>query len=432
MSTSNTIKFLFNIKDEFLIEDDKILPHTLRLDRNTNAKCIYFKSVSTFGTCPHCGKKAKRFKQYHTVSIKHYNLDKQLVILKIKKKQYYCDHSSCPQKTFYENISIVDKHCHISKDHKYSITMDLKNVRAFTEIARDHHVSEVTVRRELDKYASPKLYPYLSEVICIDEFKSTSGKNKYACIIGDPVSKRIIDVLDDRRLDHLEKHFNQYSKNQRKKVRFVCMDLWSPYKSLVKKCFPKAKVVADKFHYQRVVNKAFNSIRIEILKTIKDDHKRRLIKRNWKLLNTYYLTVQQDNRKHYYRILHRYGRRQDLLDEILEANEELFKAWEVYQDFLQILKNPNLKHDQKYQKLIDWSLRNQSNDNPLYRTAATTIYQWRHAIYESFIPHNGMTLSNGFIEGKNNRIKHLKRTGYGYRSFVHFKKRILLIDSPNY
>ena len=36
------------------------------------------------------------------------------------------------------------------------------------------------------------------------------------------------------------------------------------------------------------------------------------------------------------------------------------------------------------------------------------------------------TLSNGSLEGINNKIKVIKRTAYGFRNFNHFRLRILL------
>ena len=36
-------------------------------------------------------------------------------------------------------------------------------------------------------------------------------------------------------------------------------------------------------------------------------------------------------------------------------------------------------------------------------------------------------LSNGFTEGTNNLIKVIKRIGFGFRNFDHFRKRILLV-----
>ncbi|HEY8364705.1 MAG TPA: transposase, partial [Haloplasmataceae bacterium] len=36
--------------------------------------------------------------------------------------------------------------------------------------------------------------------------------------------------------------------------------------------------------------------------------------------------------------------------------------------------------------------------------------------------------NNGVIEGINNKIKVIKRIAFGYRSFIHFKLRILICN----
>jgi transposase len=41
------------------------------------------------------------------------------------------------------------------------------------------------------------------------------------------------------------------------RVKVVCMDLAVGYRSLVKKHFPQARIVADRFHVIRVVNQHF-------------------------------------------------------------------------------------------------------------------------------------------------------------------------------
>ncbi|TLQ40146.1 transposase, partial [Ruoffia tabacinasalis] len=49
--------------------------------------------------------------------------------------------------------------------------------------------------------------------------------------------------------------------------------------------------------------------------------------------------------------------------------------------------------------------------------------------YQTYI-HNTFSypgLTNGPIEGINNKIKVLKRTAYGYRNYSHFRDRILLM-----
>ena len=56
--------------------------------------------------------------------------------------------------------------------------------------------------------------------------------------------------------------------------------------------------------------------------------------------------------------------------------------------------------------------------------AAGTISRWREYIVNSFIDEK---YSNGFTEGINNKIKVIKRNGFGYRSFKLLRARILYI-----
>ena len=43
------------------------------------------------------------------------------------------------------------------------------------------------------------------------------------------------------------------------------MDLWSPYKTIVKSFFPNARIIADKFHFARYIYWAFQDVRIRIM-----------------------------------------------------------------------------------------------------------------------------------------------------------------------
>ena len=43
----------------------------------------------------------------------------------------------------------------------------------------------------------------------------------------------------------------------RQKVKVVCMDLNGSYRNIVQRCFPNAKVVADRFHVIRMINHHF-------------------------------------------------------------------------------------------------------------------------------------------------------------------------------
>lgn len=56
------------------------------------------------------------------------------------------------------------------------------------------------------------------------------------------------------------------------------------------------------------------------------------------------------------------------------------------------------------------------------RTALNTLEKYIEPIKNAFL----CTLSNGPVEGINNKIKNIKRSGYGYHSFINLKNRILI------
>ncbi len=52
------------------------------------------------------------------------------------------------------------------------------------------------------------------------------------------------------------------------------------------------------------------------------------------------------------------------------------------------------------------------------------LRDWREEILNYF----DHRYTNGFVEGKNNRIKVIKRIAYGYRNTENFRQRIMLTN----
>ena len=57
------------------------------------------------------------------------------------------------------------------------------------------------------------------------------------------------------------------------------------------------------------------------------------------------------------------------------------------------------------------------------KTAIKTLTNYQYYIKNTIEP----PYTNGVLEGINNKIKVIKRIAFGYRSFYHFKARILII-----
>ena len=71
--------------------------------------------------------------------------------------------------------------------------------------------------------------------------------------------------------------------------------------------------------------------------------------------------------------------------------------------------------------LTDWIRKYSASENPDTRRCANTIRHHRTYIQNSW----KYKKSNATAEGLNDRIKVLKRNGYGAHSFENFRKRIL-------
>ena len=69
-------------------------------------------------------------------------------------------------------------------------------------------------------------------------------------------------------------------------------------------------------------------------------------------------------------------------------------------------------------ELIDWLKKAQ----PFYKKSVETIKRWFAFILGYF----EQRTTNAIVEGINNKLKMLKRCGFGFRNFINFKMRALL------
>ena len=109
----------------------------------------------------------------------------------------------------------------------------------------------------------------------------------------------------------------------------------------------------------------------------------------------------------------------DILNFLLDLSPELKSTYDLYQDLLFALQTKNLD---RFNHLLEI-------EHPLISPELQTAFQ-TFKMYQSYIKNMLTTpYTNGPIEGINNKIKVIKRIAFGYRSFYHFKSRILMIQN---
>ena len=334
-------------------------------------------------------------------------------ILRLHKQRYLCKHCN---KAFTLTSNITDYGCFISNLTKQKIAKDLMKKLSETDIALDNGVSSNTVERVMDSYYKTlKLYKhYLPEVISFDEFKSVkSADGAMSFHMCNGITGQIIDIVEDRRLDNLIKYFFYYDYKARSKVKYITIDMYSPYISLIKKMFPNAKIIIDKFHLTQLISRSLNKTRIKVMN--KDKKNYRKLKRYWRLILKDRTELDFSKWRKYTCFEHLMTQ-SDVVDYLVNTDEQLKQTYLIYQKILYALK----KKDYIYlkQSLANINL----NISSYMKTSIKTLTEFLPYIKNTF----ENNYNNGFIEGNNNFIKVIKRIAFGFRSFRRFKARIMI------
>jgi len=334
-------------------------------------------------------------------------------ILRLHKQRYLCKHCN---KAFTLKTTIVDYGCFISKNTKWKIAKDLKEKRSEKDIAIANNVSPNTVERVMDSYYNTnKLYKnYLPEVLSFDEFKSVkSADGAMSFNLCNGKTGKIIDIVENRQLNYLLKYFSYYTHKARKNVKFIVIDMYSPYISLILKLFPNAKIIIDKFHLVQLISRALNKTRINIMKKDKKNYNK--LKRYWRLILKSRDELDNSHWKKF-TCFNDFMTEMNVVNYLTEINIELDNTYQLYQDLLYSIKNNNLK-------MLNITLTSDYGIISDYmKTSIKTIKDYLPYIKNTF----QNKYNNGFIEGNNNFIKVLKRIAFGFRSFRRFKARIMI------
>ena len=334
-------------------------------------------------------------------------------ILRLKKQRYLCKHCG---KAFTLRDNVTEYGCCISKNTKWKIANDLRNKISEKDIAKNNNVSPNTVERVMDSYYdNQKLYKnYLPKVLSFDEFKSVkSADGAMSFHLCNGETGQTIDIVEDRKLLSLLQYFSYYSFNARKSVKFIVIDMYSPYVSLIKKMFPNAQIIIDTFHLIQLISRSLNKTRIKAMKNNKAVYNK--MKRYWKLILKDRNELDYSKWKKFTCFPH-FMTEIDVVNYILDQSAELKATYYKYQELLQSIKEKN------YNDFL-YAINNINNNISDYmKTSIKTLIEFKDNIRNTF----NNNYHNGYIEGNNNFIKVLKRIAFGFRSFRRFKARIMI------
>ena len=240
------------------------------------------------------------------------------------------------------------------------------------------------------------------EFIGVDEFSVKKG-HIYNTVVCDIKGKKVMAVLEGKGKRNLEEYLGRLKEPER--VKAVAIDMSNPFRDAVRKSLPDAKIVADKFHVIRHFNQVLEKTRSSDQgKGLKAGRRRELFKNRFTLLKAEERLTDEEKKR---------------LTPIFWDYPEVRNAWQIKENLRRCYK----AETKKEAELELTELEDRINRSPFkrFKILQSTIREWR----ESILNYCDYPITNGFVEGKNNRIKTIKRMAYGYRNISNFGLRIM-------
>ena len=351
--------------------------------------------------CLHCNSSKLRKKDKFVRSIKHTNVGLRNIVLKVTGHKFYC--KSC-SRYFNQQFPGISKYKRSSETlrrdvfvlHNQGISRkDLARLVGFStaSIERCYHERYEIENREFTDRLVPR-------VLGIDEH-SFSGKGGYATTFCNLAKHSIFDVVQGKSAKDLESYLS--SLKGRERVKVVCIDMSDSYHAIIRKWFPNAKIVADRFHVIRLINHSF----IRQAQAIDPDtkHQRGMIK----LLRMHAKNMTKEQSRRFEAYLEKHP----AIRAIYEFKENLVTC---------LLAKTQTKKQCKHLApvFLEAITQLKTSGFEILQTLGRTLDKWKEEIGRMW----RFSKSNGITEGFHRKMKLIQRRAYGFKNFENYRLRV--------
>lgn len=358
--------------------------------------------------CPKCQNPRVHIKSSFRRQLRHMKLGNQVVIVRFTSHKFKCPACNCyfnlklrgvlPKRRSTESFRLD-----VFERHHGGVSQKL--------LSDTHQISHATVERWYQGFIKDRVSELSGRsvplVLGIDEHFFTRKKG-YATTLVDLKNHKVFDVVLGRSELSLEPYLRKLPNKHR--VRVVVMDLSSTYRSIVKKYFPNAMIVADRFHVVRLINQHF-------LKAWQQFDP--VGRKNRGLLSL--MRRHEENLSPEQRVkLERY-----FLD-----YPHMKTIWEFKQRLHNLMRLKMLSKNTTWLKIHDLlPMIQELKFSPIeaLKTLGETLSAWRNEIGRMW----RFSKTNSITEGLHNKMEMISRRAFGFRNFQNYRMRVLALCGWN-
>lgn len=301
-----------------------------------------------------------------------------------------------------ERVPWGDGQCHLTKTYRWFLAGWAKRL-SWQEVAEVFGTSWQSVFRAVRHAVMWGLVHRewgQIEAIGIDEISRRRG-HVYVTLVYqiDNGCKRLLWVSPGRSEVSLRRFFELLPDKVRTGIQFVCSDMAKSYLAVIAEKCQQAVHVLDRFHIMQHFSKALDAIRADEARCLKRDGEEPLLKHSrWCLLKRPENLTKKQTVK---------------LSELLKCNLRSIRGYLLKEDFQRFWDYSS--PDAALRFLDEWCIRTMRSRLDPLKGVARMLRNHRRLLGNWFRARG--TISNGVVEGFNNKAKLTTKKAYGFRTF---------------
>lgn len=363
---------------------------------------VFVEALDTPRLCPCCGGGSLRSKGRYERRVRHLACFGRPTVLVITCRRYHC--GDC-RRSFVQPLPGIRPGRRSTEPWREQIFERHDDGICASTLARREELGPATVGRIYAQFTERKARERLSldcpRVLGIDEHTLHRGQ-RFATTFCDLKNHRVFDLSPGRSEAELASFLR--ALRGRERVRVVCIDLSSSYRALIRRWFPRAKIVADRFHAIRLVG-------LHLLKLARQLCPPLGWNRAWLgLLRTRGDRLEPAQRQRLAQLFAAHP----VLEGIYALKEKLCGLLALKTQS----KTSCRQHIRTLLALIA-TLRHSGLEPAC--TLGKTLAGWTEEIVRMW----RFTRSNGITEGFHRKMKLIQRRAYGFRSFANYRLRVI-------
>lgn len=386
---------------------------------------IYASCTSDSAICPKCKNKTSHSHgQCKETIIEHLPVLDQRVFIHVKWARYRCyqcdNHPTTSFKPDWLNETGQLTKAYEDFYLKFLINSTIKDTSE--KLGTTEAFAEGIVNRRIETNidwdsCSPR-------VMGIDEIALRKGHSQYLTIItdlSDASNIKLLAVLKGRSKDDVLPFLKTIPRKTLLAMEAITIDMGASYFSALKNLFNDDDtfnkiVTIDRFHVAKLLGDKVDKERKKVLNSLKKD-----FEDNEDTLNELKNTMWPF--RHHFKDLDEDEKNR--LECLFEIDPNLEKCHELREDFFYIFENHDLTKESAKCIIDEWISDAENYETKGFNPFTSFIKTYRN-FEANILNYFTGRVTSGAVEGLNNKIKVVKRRGFGFRNIENFARRLFL------